>query len=56
MNSQITPKLTNTIPQIIAGMEKFIYEKYEIIKNIKQTSKPLPKSLVIDTDHYNHDQ
>ena len=37
-------------------MEKLIDEKYEIIKNIKQTSKVLPKSLVIDTDHYNHDQ
>ena len=56
MNSQVTPKLKNTTPQSIAGMEKFIDEKYETIKNIKQTSKLLPKSLVNDTDHYNHDQ
>ena len=56
MNSQVTPKLKNTTPQSIAGKEKFIDEKYEIIKNIEQTSKLLPKSFVNDTDHYNHDQ
>ena len=56
MNSQVAPKLKNTTPKSIAGMEKFIDEKYETIKNIKQTSKLLPKSLVNDTDHYNHDQ
>ena len=37
-------------------MEKLIDEKYETIRNIKQTSKLLPKSLVNDTSHYNHDQ
>ena len=56
MNNQVTPKFKNTTPQSIADMEKFIDEKYKIIKNIKQTSKLLPKSLGSDTDHYNHDQ
>ena len=56
MNSQVTPKLKNTTHQCIAGMENLIDEKYEIIKNIEQTSKLLPKSLVNDIGHYNHDQ
>ena len=56
MNSQVTPKLKNATPQKIVGIEMLIAEKYEIIKNIKQTSKLLSKSLVNHTDHYNHDQ
>ena len=43
MNSQVTPKLKNTTPQSLASMEKFIDEKYETTKTIKQTSKLLPK-------------
>ena len=43
MNSQVTPKLKNTTPQSMAGMEKFIDKKYEIIKNTKTNIKATTK-------------
>ena len=45
INQILTPIKSNT-PQSISVMEKFIDDKYESIKKVKQTSNMLPKSSI----------
>ena len=45
INQILTPIKSNT-PQSISVMEKFIDDKYESIKKVKQTSNVLPESSI----------
>ena len=52
----VTPQVNNTTPKSISCMEKFIDEKYDKIKNVKQPSDFLPtasSSVEKSNSHFN---